>query len=190
MPQNLELKARITSIAEASLITRNLGAKSMGVLRQRDIYYNVRSGRLKLRIIEQSLNFNNRIKHSSNTRNSTSKSAELIFYCRPDKRWGRYSNYLVIPVTDLKLTNELCTTILGQKVIVEKHRQLFLYKNARIHIDEVRKLGMFVEFEVIVSKGRIQAQYLLKFLAKQFGIQKTDTIGSSYSELLQKKRKL
>ena len=164
MPQNLELKARIASVSNAVRVVHRLKAQRKGVLHQRDIYYKVSRGRLKLRTI------NNR-------------SAELIFYNRPNKKGRRYSEYFILPVSDAKLANELCSAAFGQKVIVDKKRRLFLYKNSRIHLDEVYGLGTFVEFEVLVKHGKRQAQKLLELLSLEFDIQRTATIAVSYSDL-------
>jgi len=165
MPQNLELKARISSVSEADRIARRLNAQVKGILHQRDIYYKVSQGRLKLRIINNS-------------------SAELIFYNRPNKKGSRYSEYFILPVYDAKLTNELCTSAFGQKVVVEKKRRLFLYKNSRIHLDEVRGLGTFIEFEVIVKHGKRRAQKLLAVLTTEFGVKPATTVAVSYSDLI------
>jgi adenylate cyclase, class 2 len=165
MSQNLELKARIASVSDAVRIAHRLKAQRKGIVRQRDIYYKVSRGRLKLRII------NNRL-------------AELIFYNRPNKKGRRYSDYVILPVSNVRLANELCTAAFGQKVVVEKERRLFLYKNSRIHFDEVRGLGTFIEFEVLVMHGKQQAQKLLELLSVEFGIQRTATVAASYSDLL------
>lgn len=165
MSKNLELKARISSVSDAVCIVHQLNAKEKGILRQRDIYYNVPRGRLKLRII------NNR-------------NAELIFYNRPNKNGSRYSDYFLLSVSNAKLTDELCTSAFGQKVVVKKKRRLFLYKNSRIHIDKVSGLGTFIEFEVLVNRGKQQAQKLLRILTMKFGIKRTDTIAVSYSDMM------
>jgi len=169
MPRNLELKARISSVPDAVNVARRIGAKAKSILHQHDIYYKIPCGRLKLRII------NNR-------------SAELIFYNRPNKKGSRSSNYFILPVSNLKLTNEFYTAVFGQKIVVEKNRRLFLYKNSRIHIDEVRGLGSFIEFEVLVKYGDMQARKLFKLLCKEFEIKRTDTIASSYSDMLLHKK--
>jgi predicted adenylyl cyclase CyaB len=165
MPQNLELKARISSTSEAVHVARRLHAHAKGILQQRDIYYKVSRGRLKLRII------NNR-------------SAELIFYNRPNRKGSRYSDYFVLPVKDAMLTNALCTAAFGQKVVVEKKRRLFLYKNSRIHLDEVRRLGTFIELEVLVKHGKQKAQKLLELLSAEFNIKHSAIVAVSYSDLL------
>jgi len=165
MLQNLELKASISSVSGAVRVTRRLKAHRKGMYHQLEIYYEVPRGRLKLRVI------NNR-------------AGELIFYCRPNKNGGRYSDYLILPVSNAKLANELYTAAFGQKVIVEKKRRLFLYKNSRIHLDEVFGLGIFIEFEVLVMHGKRQAKKLLELLSAEFGIQHKATIAKSYSDLL------
>ncbi len=165
MPQNLELKARISSISEAVRAAKRLNAKRSGILLQHDIYYNVSRGRLKLRIIKN-------------------RSAELIFYDRPNKKGSRYSHYFVLPVNNAKLINAMCTAAFGRKVIVKKKRLLFLYKNSRIHLDDVYRLGNFIEFEVLVKNGKQQAQKLLRLLSKEFHIKHAEVISASYSDLV------
>jgi adenylate cyclase, class 2 len=169
MPQNLEVKAHIPSVKEAARVARRLGAKAKGLLRQRDIYYNVSRGRLKLRIINN---------HTS----------ELIYYNRPNKKGSRYSEYFVLPVRNAGLTNALCTSAFGQKVIVEKKRRLFLYENCRIHLDEVGGLGSFIEFEVLVKYGKRQARKILELLSTEFDVKHSSIIGGSYSDLLFKRK--
>jgi predicted adenylyl cyclase CyaB len=165
MPQNLELKARILSMSDSFQAARNLNIHSKGILHQRDVYYNVPHGRLKLRI------FNN-------------VKGEMIYYNRPDKEGRRYSDYFIIPVSNPKTANEFFTAALGQKVVVDKRRHLFLYKNARIHLDNVQGLGSYIEFEVVVKYGKTQARILLEFLSKHFKIKRSDTIAVSYSDMV------
>jgi predicted adenylyl cyclase CyaB len=165
MPQNLELKARISSISDAIRAARSFHMRPMGILQQRDVYYNVPHGRLKLRIINTC-------------------GAELIYYNRPNKKDHRYSDYCILPVSNPKLTNAFCTAVFSQKVVVTKKRRLYLYKNSRIHLDDVNGLGEFIEFEVLVKYGKRQAQILLNFLSAQFGIKRSTTIAASYSDLL------
>jgi len=126
-------------------------------------------GRLKLRI------FNDR-------------SAELIFYRRPNKKGSRYSEYYILPSTQPILLDEFFAKAFGRIVIVQKERHLFLYKNARIHLDKVRGLGTFIEFEVLVKKGKPQARHLFDFLFKTFSIKQSGICASSYADLLLRRR--
>jgi len=66
--------------------------------------------------------------------------------------------------------------------MVIKSRIVYLYKNARIHLDRVRGLGLFLEFEVLVTKGKEQAAGLMKELRREFQIAKGDVIGGSYKD--------
>ena len=43
----------------------------------------------------------------------------------------------------------------GVSVSVRKQREVWLYQNARIHLDRVRGLGDFVEIEVVVHQGSL-----------------------------------
>jgi len=169
VPQNLELKARCASVRQVLKIARGLCGSHRSILQQKDIYYRIPKYRLKLRIINR-------------------RKAELIFYRRPDKKGGRYSDYLVLPISDPENVDQFYSSVYGRRIIVRKKRILFLYKNARIHIDTVRGLGTFIEFEVLVSEGRVQAEELFKFLYQSFRIKHIQLCASSYSDLLVRKK--
>ena len=165
MPQNLEIKCTYTSLAKAKSIARRIGAISKGTLRQIDTYFNVESGRLKLREIN-------------------GKQFELIYYHRPNAKSSRYSDYTIIKLEDPRAAKSLFRSLFGVSVVVRKNRGLFLYKNARIHIDSVERLGTFMEFEVIVTRGKRQARELMQLLTKEFGISQKMLLGGSYSDLI------
>jgi predicted adenylyl cyclase CyaB len=165
LPRNLELKARYRSLSRAQHVAKKLGAVGKGILRQTDTYFAMSRARLKLR-------------------ERTDGRAELIFYSRPNTRSGRVSDYVILPVSNSGATKHLLSRMFGMRVIVKKKRSLFLYKNARIHIDTVNRLGSFIEFEVLIKKGKPQAQKLLAELRQAFGIHNRDVVGGSYSDLL------
>ena len=79
-----------------------------------------------------------------------------------------------------------CVLRPSDKGVVEKKRRLFLYKNSRIHLDEVYGLGTFIEFEVLVKYGKRQAQKLLEVLSLEFNITPASIVPGSYSDLLLK----
>lgn len=165
MPKNLELKAHIKSQKQVVDVLKTLGAQLKAIYYQRDIYYNVKKGRLKLRI-------------------NNNKDGELIYYNRKDGKGNRYSDYLICDVKDFKKMDVLLRKAFSWLTIVEKKRQVFLYKNSRIHIDQVKQLGLFIEFEVQVRYGKVQAEKLMDFLMSKFGIIKKDLIACSYSDLI------
>ena len=165
MPKNLEIKASLPSIRTALATCRRIGARRAGTLLQTDTYFKVTKGRLKLREIND-------------------KKFELIYYVRANQRGSRYSDYTVVPVEQPGPTKPVCSSIFGVNVVVRKSRTLFLYRNARIHLDRVRGLGTFIEFEVLVGRGRKQAAQLMDYLVREFGISRRSGIAGSYEDLL------
>ncbi len=169
MSINLELKAYYSSIRAAQAIARKIKARRASVLQQTDTYFNVPFRRLKLREIH-------------------GKHSELIFYERSNQRGSRFSDYRIVPLrnpSDIKC----CLRLFTKKVVVRKRRLLYFFHKARIHLDSVRGLETFVEFEIPVLKGKRQARKLMAFLKKQFGISDSLVQGLSYSDLLLNKRK-
>ena len=73
--------------------------------------------------------------------------------------------------------------MLGAQGCVRKRREVWLYKNARIHLDTVEGLGRFIEIEVVVTEGMPQARALMKELREVLGISAKDLIAGSYGEL-------
>ena len=170
MSTNLELKVVYLSANNAERIARRLNARRIGLLQQLDTYYRVPRGRLKVREIN-------------------GKQFELIYYQRSSAKSSRYSNYQVIPLTTPDSMKQLCAILFGERIAVRKSRLLYLYKNSRIHIDRVRGLGSFIEFEVLVTKGKRQARSLMQTLIEKFEISPRSIVGLSYSELLLKKKR-
>lgn len=165
MPHNLELKAALRSIPAAALIARSLPARRTGVLHQTDTYFYAPFGRLKLREIR-------------------GVGAELIRYSRPDRPGVRRSDYTRTPVKDPATIRRILARTLGVRSVVRKRRVLFRYRNARIHLDAVSRLGTFLEFEVIVDKGLPQARRLMTFLRRQFRIRARDVRPGSYGDMI------
>jgi predicted adenylyl cyclase CyaB len=165
VPQNLEMKAVFPDLHRAAVIAKNLGARDKGMLHQKDIYFDIPRGKLKLRILNKN-------------------SCELIAYSRPNRKGGRYSTYQILPVRDSASAERFYASIFNTRVIVKKKRRLFLYKNARIHLDKVEQLGNFIEFEVVVTQGKKQARKLFQALVDAFGIKDSQTIEGSYGDMI------
>lgn len=165
MPQNLELKAEVASLNFPANIAKRIGARYAGTLRQSDSYFRVKHGRLKIREMGRG-------------------KSELIFYRRPDRSGSRVSQYFILPMSDVKTAKAMLSSLFERTVVVKKTRRLFLYKNARIHLDVVQGLGRFIEFEVVVTQGPRQADRLMKFLRKAFQIPMKRTVPGSYGDLL------
>ena len=134
-------------------------------LTQSDTYFHVPHGRLKLRRIDGA-------------------HAELIQYERPDQQGDRWSEYTRVPVEDPDGLTVALQHALGVRCVVEKVRDLYLYKTARIHCDEVRGLGSFLEFEVVETPPA-EAAALMAELTAAFQVRDQDIIAGSYGEMLE-----
>ncbi|MEW5820769.1 MAG: class IV adenylate cyclase [Cyanobacteriota bacterium] len=164
--KNLELKVKYASDIALKLANKLELSESFDLI-QVDTYYKVNQGRLKLRSINN-------------------KDHELIWYQRADRIDAKESTYEIFRTKDPEQMKLILKHSLGIKVIVEKHRQAFIYKDCRIHIDKVSQLGEFLEFEVVMIPDRTEqeANELMDFLIRHFNIKTDQLINVSYSDLL------
>lgn len=181
--RNLELKVRCESdghLQAIEVLVRKQGASYMRTMKQRDTYFRISHGRLKLR--EWWIEGGNEVESSG---------AELIYYTRPNKAASRISNYDVSPVLEPESIRLILTKAEGALVVVEKVRILYEYGSTRIHLDTVKGLGTFVELETIIGEAtsikdaKAEHQAVITFLGLDF----LPPIASSYSDLLKKSSK-
>ena len=164
--RNLEIKATAGSLAATRRRLRALpGAARHATLRQTDWYFRVPSGRLKLRVV------------------GGGRSGEVIAYLRPDRTAARTSEFQRLPAADAAGTRRLLERMLGAEGCVRKRREVWLYRNARIHLDTVEGLGRFIEIEVVMTQGLPQARALMKQLREVLGISSGDLLAGSYAEM-------
>jgi adenylate cyclase, class 2 len=163
--RNLEFKAKVKDLLSLERGFNEHGAVFIEDLEQTDTYFRVSNGRLKLREV-------------------VGKKSELIFYVREEtSATSMQSNYDVIPLSDSSLKGIL-TKSLGVKVVVEKERRLLKLKNARIHLDRVRGLGNFLEFEVVSEGDDDGDSKWLNKLKKLAAPLVLEEINRSYSDLM------
>lgn len=108
------------------------GARDEGLLVQRDQFYGVSKGRLKLRTI-------------------AGVRSELIAYDREDAAGARASDYGLYPTGDAALLDEVLGRALERSGVLDKTRHLLIFRNTRIHLDDVVGLGRFVELETVIQ---------------------------------------
>jgi adenylate cyclase class IV len=168
MPKNLEIKVKLTSHKEIKSILKKLKIPLKELLIQKDIYYKVNTGILKLRI--------------------ENKKQTLIFYDRNEKSKKRWSDYHLLEI-DKTDGNKYLKRFLNVLTIVDKKRELYLYKNTRIHLDYVKKLGYFMELETRVLNGFKDAEKRFNYLLDALKLHDKKEIRASYKDLLLKKRK-
>jgi len=130
--QNVEVKYELRDPDAARLQCRVGNASLIGTLHQVDTYYRMSDGRLKRRVAE-------------------GEPVEWIFYHRIDRARPRLSTFTI-------LSEEQARTRWGVQglrpwVEVEKTRELWLDGALRIHLDEVRGLGNFLELEALIGPG-------------------------------------
>jgi predicted adenylyl cyclase CyaB len=167
MKRNIELKARCADLAAKRAAALVMGAVPAAVLHQIDTYFIVPHGRLKLREINQ-------------------ERAELIQYHREDQAEFRASNYRVVPVSDAGQMKAALIAALGLRGEVRKRRELLMYHNVRIHLDEVAGLGTFIEYEAVISPeaGEEITRRRLEELQRGMKIDRASYLARSYSDLM------
>lgn len=170
MAENLELKAVVSSLSEMTRIASKLGASYRGEWVQKDTYFDVGKGRLKLR-------------------ENGKRGSELIWYTRPNRKGARYSRYRIARLKHPGEFLRVLRVLWSVMTVVHKRRRLYFYKNARIHLDRVKGLGDFLEFEVMVRKGKPQAEALMRFLRVAFQVRSASLVRWSYSDLMELKRR-
>lgn len=165
--KNLEIKQSLSDFRDVICRLKKIGARHAGRLFQTDTYYSCNGGRLKIREINN-------------------KKFELISYQRPDKKRGKLSNYKVafISKNDLE-KNKRLYQIFGEKCVVKKERNLWIYKHTRIHLDKVNKLGKFLELETVVKDIDIEQAKLEQAKLKQrLCLSKYNNLAGSYCDLI------
>ena len=169
MARNIEIKARVAALSDVRAIALAIGARPHASEQQTDRYYVVDGAhRVKLRTI-------------------AGGRAELVEYRRPEASGVRASDYTVTPVRDERAG--VCLVPKGEPLlVVRKRREILLWDNVRIHLDEVDGLGSFIELEAVIDGEhdetvcRDQVAYILRAL----GLTEDSLIRASYADLLQR----
>ncbi len=164
---NIELKARLASLELARQTASSVAESRLPDQHQIDTYFYCQHGRLKLREI-------------------VGERAELIAYRRPNESGPKASNYFVLSVEQAERFKEALATTLGIRARVEKHREIYLHRNVRIHLDSVAELGEFLEFEAVLGENYAEAdsRQLVQELRRRFEIGDDDLVEESYGEMI------
>ncbi len=132
--RNIELKARDTDPSASLKVCRALGAEDRGTIAQRDTYFKVTRGGLKLREEQPG-------------------RPHLIQFDRASEPQQRESRYRIIEVSDGTALRAALVAAIGIGGVVVKRRHLLLWQSVRIHLDEVEQLGTFIELEAVAPPG-------------------------------------
>ena len=171
MARNIEIKSFAPDFADVMRKAASLAATEPATIEQSDVFFKTDRGRLKLRLL-------------SRTR------GELIFYERTDRPGPKMSDYSVYATENPLALRAVLSAAYGEDVTVEKIRTLFLVGRARIHLDQVRHLGQFVELEVVLDDGQPVDEGIAEAhrMMDDLGIRQENLIEGAYADLLRGKQ--
>ena len=163
----MEIKARVRDLAKLERAAAALADGPPELLVQEDTFFECARGRLKLRRFADG-------------------SGELIFYQRPDGNGPRESRFAKAAVADPAALTRLLEVALGEAGSVRKRRTLYRRGQTRIHLDEVERLGDFLELEVVLADGQSAAEgeRIAADLMEHLGITDGDLVAVAYVDLL------
>lgn len=166
MPKNLEVKIQVDNFSFLLDTLTKMGVEREAVLNQSDIYYENDKMKVKLRIED-------------------GKSC-LIKYIRDEINKERWSNYELL-FLEGENPRKYLSDLLKEKTVVTKKRSLYLYKNTRIHLDEVEGLGNFIELETVFIDSDEDAVSRFNELVDILKLDLDKQIKCGYKELIEAK---
>ena len=165
----VELKAKTDSLGDYRKRLQEMKADHIGTFHQTDTYFEVPEGRLKLRETEGT------------------RKAQIVYYEREDIPGPKASRVFTLELQEPEFFKDFLHKALETKVVVDKTRQIYRHQGTQIHLDKVKDLGTFIEFER-KTEGTPEAaskdREVLEDLMKTLGIKTKDLIRGSYSDLL------
>jgi predicted adenylyl cyclase CyaB len=168
MARNIEIKARAHHFDTLRERAASLATDAPLIFRQQDFFYDVPTGRLKLRQFDDGT------------------PSELIFYQRDDRDGPKVSYYSRSPVTNPEAMHALLAQALTTRGIVTKERHVYLVGRTRIHLDRVDGLGDFVELEVVLGQDDDEAagEKEAHDMFARLGVAQSDLVPLAYVDLL------
>ena len=162
--RNLEVKIAVTDTKKMLEAIRRLGAVYQHAMRQQDYYFSVGEDKRKLRVID-------------------GKEYQLVTYRRVEKLGRKDSQY-----TLETLGAQEAEALLAHEPVVravEKNRELWMYRNTRIHLDRVEGLGDFLELETVIKDiSPKEGEKEFSAVAAWLGINLAGSVAASYSDLI------
>ncbi len=168
MPVNIEIKARVHDFVAIRRKAESLSDTPCQVIPQEDTFFNCPNGRIKLRVLEP-------------------QRGQLVYYQRQDISGPKHSDYQIFDTADPAGLMAIMAGAFGIRGVVSKCRYLYMVGQTRIHLDQVKGLGDFMELEVVMKPGQDDAygEAIANELMSQLGIDAGDLIESAYIDLLE-----
>lgn len=167
--QNIEIKTAVPDLERVESRLTAMNAEYQWTHRQRDTFFNVPTGYLKLRVVE-------------------GEPGELISYVREPGIHPRPSDYEVVRIDRAGALESALSRSLGVRGVVEKTRRLFIWRHTRIHLDEVKDLGRFLELEAVAGEIDLEeARREADLVIEALGLSPTNFLDRPYLELLERR---
>jgi predicted adenylyl cyclase CyaB len=167
MARNVEIKARVEDLAALKLRAAALADAGPFHLQQTDVFFRCKHGRLKLRT-------------------HTCGSGELIVYRRADAPGPRPCEYLRVRSADPRRLRRLLQSACGELGTVCKERCVYLRGRTRMHLDQVTRLGAYLELEAVLADDEEPdaATAEVSALMAQLGVRPHQLVPQAYIDLL------
>jgi guanylate kinase/adenylate cyclase class IV len=165
--KNIEFKAYCADPVAAQATCARIGARLARSGEQKDTYFLVRKGRLKVR-------------------QCGVDGDSLIYYDRLDSPGPRESLYRRVPIAaQSDHIIAVLESAIGVRTTVQKHRDAYEWKNTIINVDDVTDVGQFLEAEVDVGRLRSldEALQVADEVKGLFGVSPADIVSWSYADL-------
>jgi len=169
MPANIEIKARASDFEGLRHKAEQLSDTPCQVIPQVDTFFICSHGRIKLRELGPT-------------------RGQLVFYLRQDINGPKHSDYQIFDTDNPEGLKTIMTGAYGVREVITKVRYLYMVGQTRIHLDDVRGLGKFIELEVVLNPGQSdeEGQMIAEDLRLKLGIQQDDLIDNAYIDMLEK----
>ncbi len=167
--QSVEWKAETRDPSIVRALVRRMGAVHASTLEHVDTYYRVIDGTLLKREI---------------VTDGEHEAPEYIHYLRPNGVRPRHTRFTLY--SQQQASERFGAHPLPVWVLVEKKREVWLLDGLRVHIDDVKGLGTFVELEVLVTPGQsISAcEGMIARLRAALGPFVSEPVAKGYAELI------
>ena len=164
--RNIESKFRCADHERVAAHALDMGARDEGCSRQRDQFYDVPRGRLKLRILEDG-------------------RRELISYNRENLPEARTSEYSLHVTSNAATLDEVLNRAVARTETIEKSRHLLIHRNTHINLDNVVGLGRFIELETVIhGQTEVEAEREHEEMVRALGLGEVERISVGYVDLL------
>ena len=167
MSRNIEIKASIENIEDLERKIIEIADAGPTEIIQGDTFFKCKNGRLKLRTFSKT-------------------KGELIFYKRANESGPKECFYLKSETPEPSVLRESLILAYGAAGRVQKRRLLYFKGRTRIHVDQVKGLGDFLELEVVLDDNETNESGIEEamLLLSQLNVADSQLVETAYVDLL------